>query len=545
MELLQILLVILTTNQVLSIQLNTVSNSANLIFKKTHNVSIINEYKIIKFELNMTNFLLETKVLESNIKNISNICNNKTSNINCNYFNRFIDHNSNRLTNEKEHLFQEKRTKRESNAIFSSITNFFPCFCNLFDDIINILQKSIEENRNFTSQLIEIQNESLITYRNSMKNLSTDILNIYKKLEKTENEFTELKKDNFLNNMIILTIHAIEQHIHKTKQILNIINNKQMNEIADFITLQDIDETINKLNKTLQTNEQFIANNSLQIINKAEIRTKINNTNIIIEIEIPTEIKNSEFQLYKIYSIPFKGEGNGEWLKIKTFNSYILHNKHRTLISDNFGIRSCKTLSDTKLLCDLEAIAKEENNCEIQIFLNIQPKLCIFEAVNAEAHITRISTTQFYCIIEKKLNFTTICDGNSTPYYLTQSVWFHADYGCIINFDERNFTIPKIDNEKPLDIQVSKIPLPEINIEQVFHNISQIDPDILIIRKPITDIRIINNETDNILRKLEELYNKTRVKPTQIESKQGLFLTIIVIIFCLILVKCCLKCLCG
>lgn len=493
----------------------------------------------------MTNFLLETTVLESNIKNITEICINETTNINCNYFKRFIEHNSNGLANEKEQLFQEKRTKRESTSIFGSIRNFFSCPCTIFKGIIDILQTSIEENRNFTSQLIEIKNRSLITYRNTMNNLSLDILNVYKRLEKTEKEITDLKKDNFLNNMIILTIHSIEQHIYKTKQILNIINNKQINEIMDFITLQDIDKTINKLKETLQTNEQFITNNSLQIINKAKINTKINNTNIIIQIEIPTETKNSEFQLYKIYSIPFKGEGNDKWLKIKTFNSYILHGKHRTLISDNFGIKSCKTLSDTKLLCDLEDIAKEENNCEIPIFLNIQPKLCILEIVNAEAYITRISTTQFYCVIKGKLNFTTICDGNPTPYHLTHSVWFHADHGCIINFNERNFTIPKIDSEKPLEIHVSKIPLPEINMKQVFHDISKIDPNELIIRIPITNIRVINNETDDILHELEKLYNKTRVKPTQIDFKESLFLTIIGIIFCLILVKCCLKCLCG
>lgn len=106
-----ILYMLFIAKQSFSIQFNNITNNTGLLFMKTNIVSIPNSHKILKINLNVTYFLLETSILQSNIDNITDICENKTSNPNCNYFNQHIEHNSNKLIEIKKRLFPNTRTK--------------------------------------------------------------------------------------------------------------------------------------------------------------------------------------------------------------------------------------------------------------------------------------------------------------------------------------------------------------------------------------------------------------------------------------------------
>lgn len=491
---------------------------------------------------------METLVLQSNINNITEICKNEneTSNINCNYFEKYIEHNINKLREEKRKLFPEKRLKRDTWSIFKTIKDFLPCICSFATNPIEDVLKLIEANRNFTTELIKLNNDALLIYKNYTNQLSDNIISIYKKLGKIENDYANLKKENFLNNIILLTIHTIDEHLIKTNKILNILHNQQILEITDLISLEDINKTIQELEIFLLPNEQFIYNNPLDIITNAILSTQINETEIKIELKIPVELKNSQLELYKIIPIPFEGKESKEQLKIETFNSYILHNNFRTITIDHFGVQSCVKITDNKLLCDIEEIAKDNNECEVPIFLKKLPKLCIVKRIEADAYIIRVTLNKFYCIVNNKLKFTTSCNGINRSYEITNNTWFQVDYNCVLNFTHRVFYIPKENNQKELEIRFPGIRTSDINIKQIFNNLTYNDPDTLIIERHTTFMKDINAQINNVSRDLNKLHNKTTIKPVLTENSTGTIIcTIIFVVICVAIIRCCVTCLCG
>lgn len=108
------------TEQTSAIRFHNVTNNTGLIFKKTDTVSIPNAHKIMKINLNLTHFNIESMILQANIDNITDICKTEKTNPNCNYFEQYIKHNSNRFMERKKKSISTNKSKTKCIYIYEN-----------------------------------------------------------------------------------------------------------------------------------------------------------------------------------------------------------------------------------------------------------------------------------------------------------------------------------------------------------------------------------------------------------------------------------------
>lgn len=416
-----------------SLQINNFNDGTNLLFIKSQNISIPDSYKTVEITLNMKNFLYETTILTYNINNITEICKQTTSNLHCNYFNGYVQRNVNKLTYEKERLFRILKVKRDITDIFTFLKYFFHCICNLDQNTINQLQETDKENRNFTSEHIKIDNDTLLMHKNFLNYIAKDIFSANKNIQKIRTTNAKLEKEIEINTMTMLTILSIDEHLKKVNQVSRILIYKETNDIFDIINLEEITTIISEFNETLKNNQKFLADNIIDIINTGKLETSTTNETIIINIQIPIEIIDMHYEAYKIIPIPFKGKDSDSLYRLKSMNSYIIFNKKEIFTSNQYKLKTCKTTANTNLICNIEEIHDGNNECEISVFQNTKPRNCILEKFHAIAYVTKIQSDTFYCVINRNLEFTLTCRDNITSYELLRNSWFTVEDDCFIN----------------------------------------------------------------------------------------------------------------
>lgn len=491
----------------------------------------------------MKNFLYETIILTYNKNNITEMCKEMPLNINCNYFRGYVDRNINKLQYEKQRLFTHLRTKR---GLFSFLKTFFPCICSLDQSSIDELQNTDTENRNFTATHIIINKDTLKMNKNFLNNISKDIFAIHKSIKQIKRNNIESQKEMQINNFIMLTILAIDEHLKKMNQIIRIMLYKQTIDIIDVINTEEIEIMISEINKTLTGDQKFLANNPIDIMNTGTLNTRTTNETIIIKIEIPIENEQEQYKSYKIIPIPFKGR-DGTLYRIKSIGSYILHNSQETLMTDLFKLNTCRVMTtNNNLICSIEEITDQGNNCEVAIFKNIKPNNCPLEKFNAFAHITRIQANTFYCVVNKKYKFEINCKEFTDTIELTQNSWFTVNDDCFINFTGRIYYTPKRVMTKEIEILKSNQTITLINSKQILLKYKS-DSNSVIIQDPLINNGKINVETDNKTKQLDELEG-TVIIPKKIEIQSShtvMMLCFIVFIVIIVLIRYMIIIICG
>lgn len=533
-----------------SLQINNFNNKTNLIFIKTQNISIPDSYKTIEITLNMKNFLYETTILTYNINNITELCKQTMLNLHCNHFNNYVERNMNKLIYEKERIFRHLKIKRDLIDIFTFLKYLFPCICNLDQNTIDQLQQTDIENRNFTSEHIKIDNNTLLMHKNFLNNIAKDIFNTNTNIRQIRTQSGRLEKEFRISTLTMITTSLIDEHIKKINQISRILIYNNINDIFDVMSIDETKSILKELNKTLKTDERFLAENEIDIINTGILHSQTTNETIVLNIELPIEINNSQYQSFKIISIPFRGD-DGSLHRIKTLNSYILYNNDKTFITNQFKLNTCKIITkNNNLICTIEEISDGSNECETAIFHGQQPKNCIIEKFQAIAYITRVQINTFYCVINKKVNFSMICDNKSPEEYeLTQNSWITINENCFVNITGHIYYVPKINIKREFQILKTNNTDLIIDAKQIFVEFHNMDSNSFIIQEPLTNITLINNEIDKQSKQLDGLFNQTDVKITKIVAQEISTMTIvcyiIIIVIGLICIRCLYKCICG
>lgn len=515
-------------------------NINGVIFSDLKNVSLKEGSWDLSYKLDMNNFMTSVIKFKECREQVETLCSKLKNDMNCPYFKKFMTQYEKSLKYSVDRIKKlTKRPKRFLGAvIIYALIDYFFFHDDVDQEIIDKLQKTDNDLREFVSEHISSQNKTI----NIEKKLFPSIANSISVLRSKLNEVVKLQNiDNIraqLGNVIqTMTLMTIENN----EVMENLIKLAYKEKTADFIGLigsEILIKNLKQISEKLGENQRLPFNvhsdNLWELQRLAEVGFQLTENNfMIVKIRIPI-IDKQKYAYHKIIPIPIKIDD--KMIIINNTAQGIIFNeitKDHILISDNL-IEKCIEILDGSFMCKLDKMFSKVDGCEMNLLNHNSTKDCNFGLIPVRNYVVKISQNMFYILPDRECKISVECrNGTEIKNSYENGNILSIQSGCTMENSYFKYTV-----EEELTNEV--ILIPSINaVEVKIPKALSVDPlnDSILIMNVSKEYSLMEQE-------LRTLHNKTKAKFEGIKHSPkliGIMMSLCLAIVLFICVKYCCK----
>lgn len=396
----------------LSIEIRYDQQPIGYVLRDRGQIANITRYINFDFELNIKNLLNQTVVMNENIDNLLEICNNLQPKIDCDLLAIFL------------------RNKVSDIDVKNSFRNKRGCFCDFFrelfglkttndQEIIDQLQNDIRLNRNLMTNETILLNKT-VSLQNEINTKIFDEISLLK----------NVSKRNELNTKFVSITQSILMALNDDEDIadaiIGLIKSPDYTHVLKLIGFQKINNQLCEAQKSLSKNET-IASGTYESLKRtltlSRIETTKNNENMTIKIIAP--IISGSWNVTEMVPISFKGERGMRKLKLR--NRFVVHGYKDSYAFLNFKLwNSCKKYENVTI-CRFKF--SRQKSCASNLYFKQKYIRCQF-GHGVMPNIIQVNKTHIFANVNSESTFAVQCDGPKHAFKIIKSAWIKVEQGC-------------------------------------------------------------------------------------------------------------------
>lgn len=221
-----------------------------------NNISFVNEYRTLKYFLQLDTYFDQLKQLDAYIDKTTQICKQHKKTSNCIYFLEFLKSNEESMASELEKIRLYKptwldRQSRENElyhfALYFILDQIRDYFAPISQKNIDDLQTIDRENRELTSEYISIMNNSINVQRR-VNQLTSDNL---KHLEKNFIKIHATIENQYLMEVIQIIMGLTTEQLRFMQTIIDMLEENRADKVISMIGIEDLKKHLSYANNTL------------------------------------------------------------------------------------------------------------------------------------------------------------------------------------------------------------------------------------------------------------------------------------------------------
>lgn len=397
----------------------------------------------LKIKISTSNISEESKMMESHLNRIMDICSKLVENTICKPIENFMNIKNNQFK-------QQHRIKRFLDIRLLDIT----FNGNIFDQFgESQIRKDILENRYALFNQTQILNNTWTVQRRMNNETLIELSNMYNEIHKIENESISMKRNIRLSEITQSVMLEILRNSEIYDAINNILRDPVPSDILKITNSNDMYNIFKGLNSTIQSHE-LIANspelNIYDILSLSKMKAKMNGHILKINIDIP--ITTSPWRIFKIHPIIFKK--GSELVEITNVSKYFLENEHHEhLLFSTDELRQCHSSVHDIFCCTFNTTNVHLNSCESNVRYKNKLDGCQTEPSVDRQRIIQINESMIYLNNFDNQRVIWGCFNFEKMFEVNDSVWINSLPGCHVKIRNRMFVVPSEGDQTDLEPQ--------------------------------------------------------------------------------------------
>lgn len=413
-----------------------------ILFTNTGSVIKTENYKILKYHLNLTKYMESEQIFKNQTIEIIKICENFPYLSNCLAFTEIfqLKYSHENTDNRKRRDIEDSVTQIILQYIFGpsgeKSSNFNQ---NLNQDMVNALQSDTKFNRNLIYNQSLLFNETFSLQNKLISSISENIGNLTKEILTIKNTTEIINMENKIIKIVQSFTLSMVKNVETLDAISNLLIDPRPTDLLKILNHLDFQQTMVKLNTTI-SQHHLIANsknlNVLDILISSIISVKKVNKFLKLKIKIP--ITGSSWSLNKINPLIFQ-EGN-EYSEITGITDFILTlNRSSYALMSMAELNSCHKLKTDSYLCSFEPIDTQLITCEGSALIDRETGFCRSIKTTKRMKVIQTGERTYYLNNFDYLRMVWGCMGFEKLVEFKASAWIQLDPSCHMRIENKTF----------------------------------------------------------------------------------------------------------
>lgn len=427
---------------------NELNVTTGMIFTPLGSAQLSYEDFVVLFHYDITAYTTDIQVLKQTMIKIQDFCNLQKDSLaaNCEITMIHIKEHVRKVFMDEELILSQEGSTKRNKRSWRIMKNVFGVMdeedAEYYDKLITQTRKrmthqeeTMQTNILIMKKLNKYTNATFEDVKNKLIQLNDNLNSVSKSIHANQDVSTMNSLVSFFT-MILIEIDIL------ASELKELLTHDARTNLLDLVPKHQLEEALKEIQTKLDNDEQLPINmnneNIFHIYKAANLKTKLYNGNILLELRIPI-ITREKLDIFR--AIPIPSQFGDKFAALSASSEIFITNKERSkyIPFTELELSSCFILSDNKRICPHSGaiLEGEDNVCELALlarpFERKLPKTChIQELPKQNYYINLHSANSYYCVITETLHPQVICKDKISPQKLEKSGILQLKKGCYL-----------------------------------------------------------------------------------------------------------------